>query len=352
MLLQERKNELYSRLCQDLKQFKPGRKFYSIRHIISRYNVSRRVVDATLTQMSEAGLVETIPSKGIYIKQTEASRSVAFFFPDWPTKLVEEQSKKLEYHLHLFSNKYDFTEVRYNYQADLTNLVENCDAEVSILAFPAREITRKELSFFTMYPKPVIFFDFELKNTPLNYISNSFSTELLIALNHLKENGHKSVVFLAAEPLVGSRVSQLQHFMTMHDFLGMKGKVINCHSVSGDYTPEKAYETLREYLRNHVLDFTAMFIPGAEAVKGVFRAFRETGIKIPDDVSIIGSGPPKDSQYFPIPITTIFNDVDEKTQKLAQEIHKLFELEFKLKHPINLYFTPKIFENESVKNIK
>ncbi len=352
MLLQERKNKLYSQLCQDLKQFKPGRKFYSIRHIISHYNVSRRVVDATITQMSEAGLVETIPSKGIYIRQTEARRSVAFFFPDWPVKTIEEQSKQLHNHLKLLSNQYDYAEIRYNYQAHLPKIVENCEVDISIVALPARNITREELSYFSLSTKKIIFFDLELKNTPLSYMCSSFSTELLIALDHLKKHGHKNVVFLAAEPLVGNRISQLQHFMTMHRYFGMKGKVIDCHTVSGDYAPERAYETLREYLKLHKLDFTAMFIPGSEASKGVFRAFRETGIKIPDDVSIIGTGPPRDSQYFPIPITTIYNDINDQAKVLANEIHKLFESEFKITKPVNLYFTPRILKNESVRDIK
>lgn len=51
MILQERTDAVYGELRRELLRFTPGSRFYSVRQLMLRYGVSRRVIDAAVEQL-------------------------------------------------------------------------------------------------------------------------------------------------------------------------------------------------------------------------------------------------------------------------------------------------------------
>lgn len=86
MILQERTEALYGELRRELLRFTPGSRFYSVRQLMLRYGVSRRVIDAAVEQLEREQAVEARPGSGIYVKQTSPRKRVAVFLPDWPSE--------------------------------------------------------------------------------------------------------------------------------------------------------------------------------------------------------------------------------------------------------------------------
>jgi DNA-binding LacI/PurR family transcriptional regulator len=48
---------------------------------------------------------------------------------------------------------------------------------------------------------------------------------------------------------------------------------------------------------------------------GVLRAFNETGVRVPDDISVVGFDDQPESAYFIPPLTTVAQDFEELGQR-------------------------------------
>ena len=56
---------------------------------------------------------------------------------------------------------------------------------------------------------------------------------------------------------------------------------------------------------------TALFVGNDQMALGVLRAFAEAGIRVPDDVSVVGFDDQPESEYFTPPLTTVRQDFEE-----------------------------------------
>jgi DNA-binding LacI/PurR family transcriptional regulator len=78
----------------------------------------------------------------------------------------------------------------------------------------------------------------------------------------------------------------------------------------GDWSPRSGYDAgrkLAEYRRAGA-DVTAVFVANDQMALGVLRAFREAGIDVPADVSVVGFDDIPEAEFFPPPLTTVRQD--------------------------------------------
>ena len=96
MLLQERARTLYTQLLHELNRFPAGGKFYGVRELVSRFQVSRRVVDLTLRQLAGDGLLEHRELCGFYVRSFRKRRHVVFYYNDWVNEELREMARDLK----------------------------------------------------------------------------------------------------------------------------------------------------------------------------------------------------------------------------------------------------------------
>ena len=96
MLLQERALTLYTQLLHELNRFPAGGKFYGVRELVSRFQVSRRVVDLTLRQLAGDGLLEHRELCGFYVRSFRQRRHVVFYYNDWVNEELREIARDLK----------------------------------------------------------------------------------------------------------------------------------------------------------------------------------------------------------------------------------------------------------------
>ena len=58
-------------------------------------------------------------------------------------------------------------------------------------------------------------------------------------------------------------------------------------------------------------DATALFVGNDQMALGILRAFNEAGVRVPDDVSVVGFDDQPESGYFSPPLTTVRQDFEE-----------------------------------------
>lgn len=76
--------------------------------------------------------------------------------------------------------------------------------------------------------------------------------------------------------------------------------------VEGDWSPGRAYETGLRLVRDGLP--TAIFAASDHTALGLIRAFLENGIRVPDDVSVVGYDDIEGSDFFFPPLTTVRQD--------------------------------------------
>ncbi len=78
-------------------------------------------------------------------------------------------------------------------------------------------------------------------------------------------------------------------------------------SASGDWSAQSGYQAALRLLHTG-LPFTALLAANDQTALGAIRALRESGLKVPDDVSIVGFDNIPEAAYFDPPLTTIHQD--------------------------------------------
>lgn len=82
----------------------------------------------------------------------------------------------------------------------------------------------------------------------------------------------------------------------------------------GDWSARSGYELGRELagrVRDTVDPVTALFCANDHMALGVLRAVQEAGLRVPEDLSVIGFDDIPEAEYFGPPLTTIRQDFDE-----------------------------------------
>ncbi|MDI3196133.1 LacI family DNA-binding transcriptional regulator [Pseudarthrobacter sp. AL07] len=77
--------------------------------------------------------------------------------------------------------------------------------------------------------------------------------------------------------------------------------------IEGDWSPRWAYETGLQLVREGRIP-QAIFAASDHTALGLIRAFAENGVRVPDDVSVVGFDDIEGSDYFLPPLTTVRQD--------------------------------------------
>lgn len=126
-----------------------------------------------------------------------------------------------------------------------------------------------------------------------------------LATRHLLELGHRNVVHIAGpDGWVESR-ERIRGFRTEMAHWGLDGS----HVVTGDWTSDSGFRIGQELLGEN--QPTAVFSSNDQMALGLIHACRDRGLRVPDDVSVIGFDDMPDAAHFAPPLTTVRQDFPE-----------------------------------------
>ncbi len=126
----------------------------------------------------------------------------------------------------------------------------------------------------------------------------------LLAIRHVARLGHRQVALICGP--AGWRAARLRKegWIKALEHLGLTAGPI----IEGDWTAESGYQATLELIRDHRKEFSAVVVANDHMALGALSAFRENGIKVPDQVSIIGFDGLPESQFYQPPLSTIYQD--------------------------------------------
>ena len=140
------------------------------------------------------------------------------------------------------------------------------------------------------------------------------------AMNHLLEEGHRKIVHLSGQVDFGDTVARVdgmqaalaEHGLTLDDI----------HVVHGIFHQEFGYSATRDLIASG-REFTAIFAGDDDMAAGVLLALRDAGLRVPDDVSVIGFDDAFHAKHMWPPLTTVRQPVDMMGEAAASLLLKL-----------------------------
>ncbi|MCA6998248.1 LacI family DNA-binding transcriptional regulator [Dickeya solani] len=146
-----------------------------------------------------------------------------------------------------------------------------------------------------------------------------------LAIDHLVALGHRRIALLAGPQ---SSVSARLRYEGWQQALAAH-LLTPCATAEGDWSASAGYQQAHLLLANSVRP-TAIAVANDQMALGVLRAIHEYGLRVPEQISVIGFDDTRDSAYFQPPLTTIRQDF----RQLGREsVNRLLEC---LQHPHTL----------------
>jgi DNA-binding LacI/PurR family transcriptional regulator len=139
-----------------------------------------------------------------------------------------------------------------------------------------------------------------------------------VALNHLSQLGHRKIAFIKGQEFSSDTEVRWQAIREAAAALklGVSAKLVI--QLEGDSpSPELGYKVTKRLLANHE-SFTALFAFNDISAMGAVRAIRDAGMRVPEDISIVGFDDIQSAAY-QIPGLTTVRQPLRKMGKIAAE---------------------------------
>lgn len=139
-----------------------------------------------------------------------------------------------------------------------------------------------------------------------------------LATRHLINCGRSKMLFLGdiAHPEIEGR------FRGYYDALSEAGLSANEHHVKAAFSIESGYQHVLELMAEKV-DFDGVFAASDNIAMGAIKALQERGLRVPEDVSVVGFDDIPVAPYFNPPLSTVRQDVHRGGRLLVQKVMAL-----------------------------
>jgi DNA-binding LacI/PurR family transcriptional regulator len=158
---------------------------------------------------------------------------------------------------------------------------------------------------------PVVVID----RTPRDYSGPSVVLDNVeagrIAGEHLLSLGHHRIAHVGGPSFVHMSEERLEGLQDAMQSLSGKAELSVVQAQ--DWRMESGYSAAKRLL-NRDSEFTALFAAGDLLAIGAMRALREHGLRVPDDVSVVGLDDIEIGRYLAPPLTTVRQSIAEMAE--------------------------------------
>jgi LacI family transcriptional regulator len=155
---------------------------------------------------------------------------------------------------------------------------------------------------------------------PFVTVENKAATRKII--NHLiEDHGRRSIIFLR-----GPSGQEDSHWREQ-GYIG----ALEAHGIpldpnlvlDGEFDGSIAYKTIKNLLARNKVHFDAIFTGDDDAAIGVLTALQESGIRVPEDISVAGFDDSRLSPFLNPPLTTVRAPTEEVGRAATQELFNI-----------------------------
>ena len=289
-------------------ELQPGEKILSERKLAISYGISYMTVRRAIDALVKEGYVSREPHRGLFVSKkfrsisTVRNRTIAFVASELSGEVmssllcsIEQRARQYGYFVIVCNSVLDVTIER----AALENIRHTNISGVII--HPINSIVNKAAALSLVNSGiPVVAIDDVYTDVGIDSVTCDNVDIAYKAVSHLIRNGHTNIahITVSMENFRHNRVAQkrmegFRNAMREHDLPILPG---NITYLPWEYTSLPineidmnmiGYEQTLELLRRDNPP-TAIFALFDEMAPGIYRAAAETGVRIPEDLSVIG----------------------------------------------------------------
>jgi LacI family transcriptional regulator len=167
----------------------------------------------------------------------------------------------------------------------------------------------------------------------------------VLALNHLKELGHERIAFMKGNPLSSDSKDRWDAICRVAEQIGLKiDPELTVQIDTDDATPLLGYPFAKQLLARNK-PFTALFAYNDISAIGAIRAFQEQGLRVPQDISVMGFDDIPGAAFHTPSLTTVRQPLNRMGEVAAQSL--LERIEGKQEYPEEIAIEPELVVRES-----
>jgi len=167
-----------------------------------------------------------------------------------------------------------------------------------------------------------------------------------LALEHLHEFGHRRIAFMKGPEIIPDTEYRWRGILQVAKQLGVEVRPELCIQLEADsWSPEVGYKPMKELL-TRTRNFTAIFCFNDISAIGVVRAIHDAGLRVPEDISVIGFDDIISAAYQKPSLTTVRQPLRDMGQEGAKVLLDLIANPEK-SYPQEIVMQPLLIKRES-----
>jgi LacI family transcriptional regulator len=167
----------------------------------------------------------------------------------------------------------------------------------------------------------------------------------VLALNHLKQLGHERVAFMKGNPISSDAKDRWDAICRVSEQVGIQiDPELTIQLDTDDPTPMLGYPFTKQLLARKK-PFTAIFAYNDISAIGAIRALQEEGLRVPQDVSVLGFDDIPGAAFHRPSLTTVRQPLNRMGEVAAQSL--LDRIEGKKDYPAEMPIEPELVIRES-----
>ena len=167
----------------------------------------------------------------------------------------------------------------------------------------------------------------------------------VLALNHLKDLHHERIAFMKGNPLSSDSKDRWDAICRVAEQIGLKiDPDLIVQIDTDDATPLLGYPFAKQLLARKK-PFTALFAYNDISAIGAIRAFQEQGLRVPQDISVMGFDDIPGAAFHTPSLTTVRQPLNRMGEVAAQSL--LERIEGNKEYPEEIAIEPELVVRES-----
>ena len=169
-----------------------------------------------------------------------------------------------------------------------------------------------------------------------------------LALNHLKALHHERIAFMKGNPVSSDAGDRWEAICRVAAQIGINiDPELTVQIDTDDPTPMLGYPFIKQLLARRK-PFTALFAYNDMSAIGAIRALQEQGLRVPQDVSVLGFDDIPGAAFHAPSLTTVRQPLNRMGEVAAQSL--LDRIEGKKEYPHEIAIEPELVTRESTAN--
>ena len=170
----------------------------------------------------------------------------------------------------------------------------------------------------------------------------------VLALNHLKDLGHQRIALMRGNPVSSDSKDRWEAICRVAAHVGLSvDPELTIQIDTDDPTPMLGYPFTKQLLARHK-PFTAIFAYNDMSAIGAIRALQEQGIRVPQEVSVLGFDDIPGAAFYSPSLTTVRQPLNRMGEVAAETL--LNRLEGRREYPSDILIEPELVVRESTAN--